>query len=313
MAGLPDNPIPFSEFMRQSAIDYYSSRDFRKDFFTAPELDLAFGKAIASLIRELFRGQQSFDIVEAGAGSGALARDILKELRDFRINYKILENSTYLKSLQALSLKDFDCVSWIDKIEPFEGIFIANEFFDALPVHVIRSGSEVYVTKDGYKYLPISKEVLDYLHNMGYNLQDAELCLACMEFLVSLANSQKSGYVLIIDYGNLKPPSFTLRAYSSHRVFNPLESHPLDLKNTDLTADVDFLALTKIATPLGYTKVFFKNLWEFLLINSAFESEYLRAFEAYDFERLSRLKTMLVSMGRAFKVLLLQKSLNSTS
>ncbi|MCS7083484.1 MAG: SAM-dependent methyltransferase [Aquificaceae bacterium] len=299
--------------MQNNAKNYYSYRDFRRDFFTAPELDSAFGKAIALLIRELFKDKNSFDILEAGAGSGALARDLLLELKDLKVSYKILETSPYLKSLQKLALKDFDCVSWIETLEPFSGIFIANEFFDALCVHVIRDGFEVFVNSDGYEYHPISQEVQNYLQRMSYDLKDAELCLECEEFLNSLSSAQKEGYILIIDYGNLNPPSFTLRAYSSHKVFDPLKVKPSDLFSADITADVDFLAIKKIAASLGYREIFFKTLWEFLSLNEAFESEYLKAFESKDFERISRLKTMLVSMGNSFKVLLLQKSFSSTS
>ena len=111
---------------------YYgtSDRQFgaRGDFVTAPELGSLFGRTLARQLREI-----DGPILELGAGTGALAETLLKELER---EYQILETSGALRARQAARLGAK--VKFLDALpERFSGVAIANEVVDAIPVHAV--------------------------------------------------------------------------------------------------------------------------------------------------------------------------------
>jgi len=137
-------PLSFRDFMEEALyhpqFGYYSSsrnpvgKD--GDFFTSSNLDPVFGKLIArrfqAMAEELGVPPESFTILELGAGSGLLARDIL-QFQPFP--YRILERSAAMRERQRHTLAGFE-VKWIDELpRDFTGCMFSNEFFDALPVH----------------------------------------------------------------------------------------------------------------------------------------------------------------------------------
>jgi SAM-dependent MidA family methyltransferase len=72
----------FYQFMKEKSLEYYSQcKDIGQDFFTAPELDRAFGYAVGELASELLKDYPQPVILELGAGRGTLAYDILSFLR----------------------------------------------------------------------------------------------------------------------------------------------------------------------------------------------------------------------------------------
>src|SRR5262249_39845655 len=99
------------------------------DFVTAPELGSLFGRTLARQLRDLSVTR----ILELGAGSGALAETLLKE-SDFE--YAILETSTALRERQRARLGG--SVKFLDRLpERFDGVILANEVADAIPVHLV--------------------------------------------------------------------------------------------------------------------------------------------------------------------------------
>jgi SAM-dependent MidA family methyltransferase len=126
--------IPFARYMELALQAYYgrSDRQFgaQGDFVTAPELGGLFGRTLANQIRQIpFRS-----VLELGAGSGALADTLLKELD---CEYLILETSAALRARQAARLGNR--VTFLDALpSAFRGVVIANEVVDAMPVHLVR-------------------------------------------------------------------------------------------------------------------------------------------------------------------------------
>ncbi|MFN3263493.1 MAG: SAM-dependent methyltransferase [Aquificaceae bacterium] len=307
--------------MFQRVREYYQG-DFRKDFFTAPELDRAFGYALGEFISELIGDFEKPILLELGGGSGALAYDILYYLKQRepelfeRASYYIYDFSPTLVELQKIRLEGFEGkVFWCRELFPLEGVVFSNEFFDCLPVHVVKERRELFIRDGEEVWLELEdsrvKEVLKRMDYEGLS-QVLEVCVDCVEFLKKLASYLIRGYHLVIDYGYTSEelhrfPEGTVLGYSSHSVQRDVLKSE---KPVDITAQVNFSLLEEYGKDSGLEKVFLKRLRDFLLESPAF----LREFEELslsekpeDLERLSRLKTMLVSMGDRFRVLLQRK------
>jgi len=320
--------VTFRDFMKIAVEQYYSS-PFEKigpagDFFTAPELDRVFGYTLADFIKPLISRYREPVILELGAGTGKMAYDILSYFYnkdpDFaqRLQYIIYERSNYMVEIQMRTLSSFKNVSWVTYFPDVEGIVISNEFFDALPVHVIKGDKELYVSEDGKEvWMDIENErVRDFVNRMGYgNLKGyrIEVPLDAIDFLKKIADALKSGYNLIIDYGYTSEeiknyPEGTVVGYSKHRVIK--ENLYSMAGSIDITAHVNFSAIIDYGRDFSLEPCFLKNLRDFLMDSSMFIKSLLTlnaSKSPEEIERFTRLKTMLVSMGDRFKVLLQRK------
>jgi SAM-dependent MidA family methyltransferase len=114
------------------------------DFTTAPEVSSLFGACVAVQCAEVLRNLGAASLLEIGAGSGRLAADLLARLEScgqLPDNYWILEVSADLRQRQRQHLEKqlpqlLDRVHWLDRppVESFDGVIVANEVLDALPV-----------------------------------------------------------------------------------------------------------------------------------------------------------------------------------
>jgi len=320
--------ISFRDFMKIAVENYYSSAGEkigpRGDFFTAPELDRSFGYTIAEFIKPLIFKYKHPVILELGAGTGKMAYDILNYYSHNapvlmeKLKYLIYENSYYMVESQMKTLSVFGNVSWVTDIPEMEGIVISNEFFDTFPVHVVKGEKELYVSEDGKEvWMDIkSEEVKNFLKRMGYeDLRGIkiEVSIDAINFLKKIAEALKSGYNLIIDYGYTSEeiknfPEGTVVGYKNHRL---LQGNLYSMAGEiDITAHVNFSALIEYGKDLGLEPCFLKNFRDFLMDSSLFIKDLLQLNASQspeDIERFSRMKTMLVSMGDRFKVLLQRK------
>ncbi len=153
-----DGWIPFARYMELAlyypGLGYYNGGAVKLgaggDFVTAPEISALFGYTLARQVEQIseqvvkHRGQA--DILEIGAGSGKLARDILHELDHLDClpqHYYILEVSAELRERQQQFLIAqvphlMPRVIWLDQLpEQFCGTILANEVIDAMPVHLV--------------------------------------------------------------------------------------------------------------------------------------------------------------------------------
>ena len=156
---IKDNgPINLSSFMEMCLHDkqfgYYSNSNVigqNGDFITAPEVSQVFGELIAANIIDNQIKSNFFkaNIVDLGPGKGTLISDILSTIKklkksNYYLNPILYEKSDILKKIQKNKLKINNC-SWIkniNKINELPTYFIANEFFDALPI-------DQYVSQNG--------------------------------------------------------------------------------------------------------------------------------------------------------------------
>jgi len=237
--------------------DFFSSVDVGPLFGELLEIQLA---EMASLLRGESRlpdSESRFDLVEAGAGSGRLAADILgvakRRDRAFyeSIRLHLVEASAAARAAQRETLGEVGerLAASSDALPPsFEGALIANELLDAVPTHqvVMRNAGlrEVYVEAVGGRQSPApagtrqsalqlvegppsTPELQAYLDRLGVTLEPgwrAEINLRAIEWVRDAARRLARGFMILIDYGHdaaeLYSPSHslgTLTSYSAHR------------------------------------------------------------------------------------------------
>ena len=258
--------LSFERYMQLAlhapGIGYYASgaRKFgaRGDFVTAPELGSLYGRTLA---RELARFER---ILELGAGSGALA-DVLT--RELQCEYWVLETSAELRQRQRERLGDR--VRHLERLpEHFRGAVIANEVVDAMPVHMVH-WTEAGIMERGvsaqfsWSDRPAIGAVLASAQRITVRAPYvSEIGLAARAWMRTLAQSLEQGAIFVVDYGfpaheyyHPQRASGTLMCHYQHRAHADPFARPGE---EDITAHVDFSALAHAATEagaqvLGYT------------------------------------------------------------
>ncbi len=287
-----DGPITFRAFMEAALYHpkygYYTtsagSMDRRGDYVTSPEVHPIFGAMVAKQICELWNVMSrpaEFDLVEHGAGSGALARDVLRWVRAHvpafadAVRYRILEISSTLRAAQRRSLESDDLsqntVEWLDAPPAgVTGCVLSNELIDAFPVHrVIRENgtlSEVFVALDDAgrfveRLGPISDPALaGYFDDLGLMPGEgcyAEVNLDAARWMTRAAGSIDRGYLFTFDYGyeaaDLYAPwrrdGTLLCFYRQSASSDPYQR----IGKQDMTASVDFTTLRRAGEAAGLT------------------------------------------------------------
>lgn len=265
-----DGPIPFDQYMRVVNRYYYStSAPIGKsgDFITAPEISQIFGEIIGIWCIDQFNTTilSDFYLIELGAGNGTMMVDILRttsKYAKFSHHLKkiiIVENSDLLRQKQMLALTNYiHKIEWIADINELPQhtnlMLIANEFIDALPVkQFIKTNDKFYEIYVGLKNDYLCYQLVDNnkIDHSDYTdcpedgvIETNETILKILESLNNLtSNSKFCG--LFIDYGyttNHYTP--TVQAVKNHGYTDIL----LSPGSSDLTAHVDFLALSNFLT-----------------------------------------------------------------
>lgn len=248
------------------------------DFVTAPEISPLFGRTLARSVADVLLAAGS-SVLELGAGSGRLACDLLNALDELGVGvgeYRILEVSPDLRSRQEATLAAAGLrarVRWIDRLpERHDGVVVANEVFDALPVHVVAWREEgilergVALETGGFAWA--ERPITDPALAAAADAIDvprpycSEISLAAPALMRSLAAGLERGAIIAVDYGfpareyyHPQRAQGTLMCHYRHRAHaDPFFRPGL----TDITAHVDFSALAAAAAEgglevLGYT------------------------------------------------------------
>lgn len=286
-----DGWISFARFMELAlyapGLGYYSggARKFGAagDFVTAPEMTAAFAQTIATQAIQIMTASVP-QILEAGAGSGRLATDLLLELetRDaLPLRYFILELSGDLRQRQQQTIADsaphlLDRVEWLDHLPlRFDGLVLANELLDALPAHVVcwrddgiyERGVGIEAGEFSWAEQPAGGAVLAHATKLvagsvpggGYL---SEIGLAAAAWTASWADILGCGALLLIDYGFPRREFYhpqrnegTLMCHYRHHA----HPDPFYLPGLqDVTVHVDFTLVAEAGTEagldfLGYT------------------------------------------------------------
>ena len=338
--------ISFARYMELAlyapGLGYYSagSRKLGEggDFVTAPEMSPLFARCIARQLAQ-WHGEGLRRVLEIGAGSGALAVELLLELAVLGCvpdSYLILELSGDLRERQKAALAQhvpalFERVQWLDELPAlFEGVILANEVLDATPAHVITTcggeALESFVkhnsTLNSFHWFETRASEEIRLAVDGIQLPDnyrTEFNLTSRALVASLARLLTRGVMLFIDYGfparefyHPQRSQGTLMCHYRHHAHDdPFAFVGLQ----DITTHVDFSAIAAVALEGGAGVLGYTTQANFL-INCGI-TELLSAIPASDTRayapRAAQAQKLLspAEMGELFKVIALGKNVDT--
>lgn len=297
--------LPFARFMELAlyapGLGYYSAgrRKFGAagDFVTAPEMGNLLARCLARNVAPVLQELADGDLLEAGAGSGALAADLLlalAELEQLPHRYLILEVSAELRARQRATINQCAAhlagrVHWLDDLPPaFRGVVLGNELLDAMPVERFRvvDGAlrELCVAWERDRFVwreappsaewesIVTRRIAPLALPDGYC---SEIGLAAEGWVRTVAERLAAGVLLLIDYG-----------FPRHEFYHPQRAHgtlmchyrqrahsdPLILAGLqDITAHVDFTAIAEAAHGAGLDILGYTSQGQFLVASGIAE------------------------------------------
>lgn len=325
--------IGFDRYMESvlyaPGLGYYSAGNEKLgssgDYVTAPLISSLFSQVLAQFISgQMVAGDQ---LLELGAGTGVMAAEIFCSLDTLGLElsrYNILETAAdlrqrQLQTLNSLPPRILDRVNWLERLssdKSFNGIIIANEVIDAIPVK---------------RFALVSGQVLE----LGVGLCDGGLCwktstvdaafersvrsrlplpiasypdgyhseinLTLNAWLKTLSEYMGSGAVIFLDYGHERSTYYevkrfngTLRGYYRHHMLQDPFIFP---GMVDLTASVDFTEVAEAATAHGFQVAGYTSQANFLIDNDLLGLAQREASQALHLERTQ------LSQGEAIKCL----------
>ncbi len=339
--------ISFGDYMRHAlyapGLGYYAAGAIKfgahGDFVTAPEVSPLFGRVLARQCAPTLDALADGVVLELGAGSGALAVSLLSrlaELDSLPARYLILDVSAELIERQqrriAASLPDIPTsVEWVDALpKRFDGVVVANEVADALPVERFERNAEqvlqqfVVNADSGFRYewreagSAVAAEVDKIEAALGRSLSAgfrSEVSLGLAGWIQDVLGSLNKGIVFLFDYGLPRRQYYArergegwLRCHFRHRVHNEALIYP---GIQDITAWVDFSAAALAASQCGAAVDGFVTQAMFLL-NGGLDNEFAEfgfrsTAEQLETARQVKLLTLPTEMGENFKCLGLSK------
>lgn len=306
------------------------------DFVTAPEMSPLFSYCLANQCAEILSELGGGDILEFGAGSGVMAADMLiflKEKKQLPNHYYILEVSAFLKEQQRETIQKkipecLDRVVWLESLpeKPIEGIVLANEVLDAMPVHqfIYKNGIKecgVKIENDLLTQCILKKEnplLVSAIEKYAIHFSEnyiSEINLYLPGWIKSISEILSKGAVLIIDYGFPRHEYYhpdrtqgTIMCHYRHRAHtNPLAYPGLQ----DITAHVDFTAVAEAAVENDFSVAGFSNQAAFLMncdLLSLMDNSMDEKNRFLQNQQILKL-TLPSEMGELFKVMALTKKI----
>jgi len=298
------------------------------DFVTAPQLTPLFARTLARQAAQVLRQTQTGAVLEFGAGTGALAEGVLRELDAMGLDqtrYLILEVSADLRARQAERLAAFgDRVQWLDALpQRFAGCVLANEVLDAMPVSIFRwseagevlergvavDAAQGFVWEDRPAPPALAAAVAARMPALpGYV---SEINLQGEAWIAAMGGWLERGAALLLDYGFPRSEYYhpqraggTLMCHLRHHAHgDPFTAPGLQ----DITAHVDFTAMADAALEAGLQVLGYTSQARFLM--NAGLMELLAQLDPSDVQQYAQAvapvqKLLSESeMGELFKVL----------
>ena len=275
-----EGPLRLSDYMTACLLDpdhgYYTTQPAfgaAGDFTTAPEISQMFGEMIGLALAQSWLDQGApgeFALVEAGPGRGTLMADVLRATRAVpgfhdALSLYLIEASPRLRTVQAETLAPANHITpqWIGDFSELPDLpiwFVANEFFDALPIRQFRRAGDAWAElriglgqNDDLTagFMPIGP-VQDLTHRIE-DTRDGDIVELCptapliAQTLATRIAHHGKGAALIVDYGDWRSLGDTFQALQDHQPTDPLTNPG----QADLTAHVDFEPLAMAAQSQG--------------------------------------------------------------
>lgn len=299
----------------------YYANDLRKfgampdsgsDFVTAPELSPVFGEVLAAQVREALDATGTDEVWEFGAGSGALAAQLLAALGDRVRRYTIMDVSTSLRERQRQKLLPFaDRLAWAQQLPTeIHGVVLGNEVLDAMPVKLLHRADGswhergVVVAGEGFAWADRPTALRPPLEPEGGHDYLTEIHPQAEGFMRTLGTHLTRGAAFFIDYGFPEAEYYhpqraqgTLVCHRAHRV----DADPLvEVGLKDITAHVNFTGMALVAQEAGLQVLGYTSQAHFLMNNGLLEKVERLALV----RQAPALKLMMEhEMGELFKVL----------
>jgi SAM-dependent MidA family methyltransferase len=324
---------PFDRFMQAAlytpGLGYYAggrrifgaSAASGSDFTTAPEMSAFFGRSVAVQVQQLLEAVDGHTLWEFGAGSGALAEQLLAALGERVQRYTIIDVSGSLQARQAERLARFgDRVRWASVLpDTFEaGVIVGNEVLDAMPVKRLAFDGSVWSERG------VSVDVHDSLIEADRPTTLRPPCADGFEagavteihpqaqaFVATLAERMRASAALFIDYGFPEAEYYhpqrvggTLMCHQGHRSdTNAL----IDVGAKDITSHLDFSALALAAQDAGAQILGYTSQGRFLL-----ECGMIGMLKDADLRERNAAHRLMAEheMGELFKVLLFARGID---
>ena len=318
--------LPFDRFMALAlyapGLGYYA-RDDRQfgelpasgsDFVTAPEMSPLFGAALARQVGQALQASGTDEVFEFGAGSGALAEQLLEALGEAVRGYRIVEVSGALAARQRQRLARFgDRVQWLSELPPtLRGVVVGNEVLDAMPVQLLHFDGQRWwergVRADGEGWAWEDRPTTLHPPVDGPFLPGTvtEIHPQAQAFVRTLAERMPCGAAFFLDYGFPEREYYhpqrhggTLVCHRAHRV----DADPLgDVGEKDITAHVDFTGIALAAQEAGFEVAGYTSQARFLA-----NCGLLELAQGADARTLAAVNRLLAEheMGELFKVIAL--------
>jgi SAM-dependent MidA family methyltransferase len=281
--------LPFDRFMAMAlyepGLGYYA-RDDRQfgafpesgsDFVTAPEMSPMFGRALAVQVAQALDACGADEVWEFGAGTGALAAQLLGALGARLRRYHVVELSAALRARQAATLAPWaQRLSWHDRMPPhIDGVVVGNEVLDAMPVQLLRWTGAQWLERgvgddDGcFVWRDEPTSLRPPVEGGFVPGTVVEVHQHAQAFVRTLAASMGRAVAIFVDYGFPEAEYYhpqrtggTLMCHRAHRA----DADPLaEVGAKDITSHVDFSAVALAAQDAGLDVLGYTSQARFLI------------------------------------------------
>jgi SAM-dependent MidA family methyltransferase len=343
--------INFNRFMElalyEPGLGYYAAGSTKLgesgDFITAPESSSVYSYCLARQCQQVLSVIDEGKILELGPGTGKMACDILQELERLDClpeKYLLLETSADLRERQQEQVKKNvphleDIIHWLDTLptKKFNGIIIANEVLDAMPVHrIVVHGDfckELHIGVEENKFVWIQKlldeqlklEIERELKTLTEKLPQgytSEINTNIQAWISSLTDFFQQGIMLFVDYGYPRQEYYhpqrisgTLLCHYRHRMHPDPFFYP---GLQDISSSVNFTRVAEAAVDAGLEVRGYTTQAHFLmscgLEDIAKQQESISQIDSVKLSNQIRMLTMPGEMGERYKVIALTKNMD---
>ena len=247
------------------------------DFVTAPELSARFGHALARQLAQALQATGTAEIWEFGAGSGALALQILQAIGPQIERYTIVELSGSLRERQRTLLAAHGHkVQWLSELpQRMRGVVHGNEVLDAMPVKLLNRLNGVWhergvaLHQDQLTYADQATDLRPPFEVVGSHDYLSEIHPQAEGFIRTLADRLEAGAIFLLDYGfpehEYYHPQRSMGTLMCHRAHRADADALADVGSKDITAHVNFTGIALAGQDAGLQVLGYTSQGRFLI------------------------------------------------